>query len=305
MSDVDDFLAHYGVRGMKWGIRKKESPTPIKQRKPLTKKQKTLIVAGTAVGIGVVAAGIILGRPKLLAHLEVKRSADLLLSDLKNNEGTSSVIRKGEQYYINHVTKDVTIPAGVKFHRVASALETDIKNSPKYANYLREDVAKYRATFNPAFRKEGTQKFKTTFEALTDTKIAGQESMARAANDIVSASSKTSGRMRSELISVYKNQADFEFIRDKYARASDSEVIDRWLDLKSGGSWTSDVSKKFLSELRDQGYAGLTDQADSAGLSKHAVVLINDSLLKTVGGKMTSADVKAAEKILDKLGTIY
>lgn len=49
----DDFLEHYGVKGMKWGVRK--------EREPLTRKQKTAIVAGSAVVVGAAAAAIVLG----------------------------------------------------------------------------------------------------------------------------------------------------------------------------------------------------------------------------------------------------
>ncbi len=51
---VDDFLAHYGVRGMKWGIRKESSNGP---RKPLTKKQKLAVAGTAAAGVTAIVAG--------------------------------------------------------------------------------------------------------------------------------------------------------------------------------------------------------------------------------------------------------
>lgn len=63
MKDVDDFLAHYGVRGMKWGIRKSAyaSNSNPRERKPLTRSQK-IAAAGVvgAVVLGGIATAVIL-----------------------------------------------------------------------------------------------------------------------------------------------------------------------------------------------------------------------------------------------------
>lgn len=59
MSDTDDFLAHYGVKGMRWGKRKAESSSDDKpEKKPMDPEKKQAIkdLVGIAGGISVAIA---------------------------------------------------------------------------------------------------------------------------------------------------------------------------------------------------------------------------------------------------------
>lgn len=50
----DAYLAHYGKKGMKWGVRKnRNSPQSSKQREPLTKEQGR--AAGAAISATLLA----------------------------------------------------------------------------------------------------------------------------------------------------------------------------------------------------------------------------------------------------------
>lgn len=52
---TEDFLEHYGVRGMKWGVRKKTDNTSSEN----SKKNSTLKKAAVIAGVGVVGVGVI------------------------------------------------------------------------------------------------------------------------------------------------------------------------------------------------------------------------------------------------------
>ena len=296
---VDSFLAHYGVKGMKWGVRKAESSD---EKTPMSKKKKALISATIAIGVGVVATATILYGPKVADKLKVNRAADMLMKDFVADPKASSTIRNGENWVSGYLSKDVELPSGTKFNRVASSLETKIGNNPKYATYLPKDVARYQSTFSSPFKASNSTKFKTVIDSSATVRIAGQETMMKTALSNASLSTKASGRMRSEIIASYKGQPNFDFMREKFAKASNEEVAERWLNIQMGRAWKTPVSTQFFDTLKKSGYSGITDNVDSYGGSQHAVVLFNDSVLKLTGRRMTDLDIKAAEKLLSKLG---
>ena len=98
--DEDEVLAHHGVKGMKWGVRKQRAASggagSTKKRKGLSRKQKAAIagVLGTAAAAG---AGYYLhksGKGKKIAALAKKHGASakgkLMVADTKRRAKTAA-----------------------------------------------------------------------------------------------------------------------------------------------------------------------------------------------------------------------
>ena len=80
-SPEDYELFHYGVKGMKWGVRRSKNPTSESSRKPLSDKTKTNLkaagkVAGaTAMLAGTAAVSTILARRGMVSISESNKFA--------------------------------------------------------------------------------------------------------------------------------------------------------------------------------------------------------------------------------------
>lgn len=298
----NDSLSHFGVIGMRWGKTKKstfsESTATSSKKKMDPKTKKRIIYGSIAIAVGVVATTAILARPALIKNLQNKKTADLLISELKDSPKYSDFISAGKKTVDGQILGDVHLPLGTKFHRVATTFENSI-NKPKYATYLDNDVLKYRSSFDWNSNSK-VKSYKTTFEALQKVKIAGETSMADAVRAVAKTDSKMNGKLRGEIISAYKGQSSYNIMKEEFKNASTQEVVKRWIDLNSGGSWNSPMAKQVRDTLKKSGYSAFTDSIDSRGLAGHAVVLINDEALKTTGSILTNVEKEAAKKLLTK-----
>lgn len=127
--DIDELLKHYGVMGMKWGVRKQpETKGGIKKRKKLTNKQKK-ILKRAAIGTGIVAGTLLAayGGYKLnkFATLGLKKAAD--------KEVINQLISKSKSLYSKSL--DLGLEARKNKHNtdrfienVRSSLDADVKS---------------------------------------------------------------------------------------------------------------------------------------------------------------------------------
>lgn len=110
MTDVDDFveeLLHYGVKGMKWGVRKKDDSTPSRYRQLRTaenaprtfkaKNGKTVTVTENPYGPLAAAIGASSGK----GFKRYKDSKDFTMTVDGKKVGDASIVSKGDELYLN------------------------------------------------------------------------------------------------------------------------------------------------------------------------------------------------------------
>lgn len=86
--NTNEFLAHHGIKGMHWGVRKEDpggdssSSKTSSPKKPMTKKRKAAIVLGSAA----LAAGIATGAYFVHKKLNTKIPVSQIVHDAKKTE---------------------------------------------------------------------------------------------------------------------------------------------------------------------------------------------------------------------------
>ncbi|UGL63237.1 membrane protein [Arthrobacter phage Tokki] len=98
MTEVDNFLLHYGVKGMKWG-RRKDRPEGESRISPeqKAKLKKAAIVVGTAAVVGAITIGAIYvsnnSGMKVPAKIDTKAAEDFVKSKLQEPSGVVHATR--------------------------------------------------------------------------------------------------------------------------------------------------------------------------------------------------------------------
>lgn len=291
---VDDFLAHNGVKGMKWGKRKSRTETkdsgseeqaPRKTYPRLTKKQA---VIGASILVGVAIAAVVIAN-----RGDIKAT----FNGVPDGYETAGKERVKNLLRLNGDRKDITLPQGQVFSRISTVAETNIREST-YVAYKPKDVLKYKAFY-------GSGKHQVKIESVGEVKLPSRKNKISTLSDMVDSpltSQRYNGKSLREVLvdreRSPKGKAYFNTISTKKLAALVNDRMDVD-DFRSG------YGKEFLSKLKDKGYSAIADPIDSTSRGQgrsSASILIDTALFKVVESKkLSTEDVIQAKRDLDAL----
>lgn len=290
---TNDIIEHFGVKGMKWGVRKlydnhKQNLLYQYKRKGYTDEQ---------------------AQEKLKKRLRNEKIA----------LGTAAAAAAGvAAYYGKNYVQDEflgrSFKTGKKFDTVTSATKFD-NDRHIYAAYRKHDKMKYRGIYGGQRARQRKNPFMVPGEIRKSQGLDKEDNIVTlmANKKLKIASNRAAKKTFKDL---YKNDSEFKKMADevtsglrsmdpRFKKGSPYELFNVALAAQGKDADATKNINKFYSKLKEKGYSGLLDINDrkfSGFKSKNPTIFFDHkNLIKTTSKKLTDDIISDSENKLDAI----
>lgn len=314
--DVEDFLAHYGVKGMRWGVRKKydsvgrkgASPQkltdeekavlkavgdepgdslmrrmkygPDGEKRKLTEGQKDLLKAGAKVAVGV-GAYLLLKEfgERAMVDATVGKDAPTELKSFWKKYQKSGVPFD----FDNLSTERITLSPGSILTRISSAKETEIRPGGFYAAFKPDDVTRYKAALPVYWKQWGVHNndgggYQVGIKALKGVKAPSQK----------------------EAFEIY-----VDMMKKAGAPIPKGNKARGMMFMGHAHGWVdkdNPITKNYFAHLKAWGFNGVLDFNDAGRLGEAPLRLLDSSEFEiSKVSKLPLSSIKQAQSVITKV----
>jgi hypothetical protein len=301
--DTDEFLAHFGVKGMRWGVRKSDdglstnlrpgepgrsvqatqklsaekalpSNAEGSSRKLTSEQKKALLIGGGILATAAVAGGLYyyktqVGDKDPLPNL--RSYVDGVMDSKQYAWGESGFFHPSA-----YERSEFSLPTGHVFSRVSTAAEDSFARAT-YTTHNEADYNRY-VGFGFGSRLDSFDRdlYRINFTAKEPIRVPDLRTTLGSLREVMDSSS---GRRHSD-----------EEVRTQYTRLS-------------GGEWRDELSTSFINNLKSKGYSAIVDEMDAGVNSDSPLVLFNRNAVTNKVSTVVSVEElrRARESIMPVL----
>lgn len=269
--DVGEFLAHYGVKGMKWGVSKDHH-----------REYQDVATKDTANNIA----------KRQMANVNMVRY-------MAKGRGKQERRKFDESWYSSLSTGKEHLPAGATLNRVVKGIDSGaLDNGFMYVSKLKSDTDLYTATI-PAFTngfKAGKKQYHSAYQVSLETKKHLSMPSAKERVDTFIETLQTPDGKQWLKDNGYKDE-----IHELNAKQVGLKYYDRFN--KYAGNKDVKFNSVYFSTVKSKGYDALIDDNDAGIWSKQPTILLNPkgSVKITNVRQLSAAEINDAQRRVMKL----
>lgn len=264
---LEKHLEHFGVKGMKWGVRRNRTTDKLSKEDRKAAKANMKVEGDLVV--------------------------DRILTRMFGGGGGL-----GDKPYDELDPNDRTIKAGAEFYRTTPR-KNEVFRERTYVSTNKEDRDRYNGVLPDLSGRGGKRSYKVhyekTMELTKDLTMPSEKARIDAFNEMMNTNSVQVGK---------KTMTGREFlVKAGYGRdvkkISDQEAGRRYFDnMNQNASFDTPLNSAYFNTLRKKGYNALQDDNDTGMMTKDPIILLEPkSTVRTTSVRqLTARDINEAQK---------